>query len=74
MFLNMSILEIGLDLVGGLTKQLNGIKYKSLCPLHEEKHPSFFIIPTKNRFVCYGCNRGGGPITLVFELFSSEKP
>lgn len=36
-----------------------------LCPLHNEKTPSFHIYPLTNRFYCYGCNQGGDVITLI---------
>lgn len=43
-----------------------------LCPLHEEKTPSFTIYPgqrpNKNSFYCFGCNEGGDVITLVMKV------
>ena len=39
-----------------------------LCPLHKEKTPSFTVYLNKNRWHCYGCNRGGDIINLVMEL------
>jgi hypothetical protein len=36
-----------------------------LCPLHNEKHPSFYIYQETNSCWCYGCNRGGDVINLV---------
>jgi hypothetical protein len=36
-----------------------------LCPLHQEKHPSFFIYPDTNTCWCYGCNQGGNIINLI---------
>ncbi len=37
-----------------------------LCPLHNEKHPSFYIYPETNRWWCYGgCGQGGDVINLV---------
>lgn len=36
-----------------------------LCPLHNEKHPSFYIYPESNSFYCFGCSQGGDAIALV---------
>lgn len=36
-----------------------------LCPLHNEKYPSFYIYPETNSCWCYGCNQGGDVISLV---------
>ena len=41
-------------------KQLVG-----LCPLHLEKHPSFYIYTDTNTCWCYGCNQGGDIIKFV---------
>jgi len=41
---------------------------KALCPFHEEKTPSFFIMPEKNTYTCYGCNRFGDVFTFIQEI------
>ncbi len=39
----------------------SGIQWKGLCPLHEERTPSFYISLEKNTWFCHGgCGRGGG--------------
>ncbi len=35
---------------------------KGLCPLHEEKTPSFFVNIKTGSFKCFGCGEGGGPV------------
>jgi len=35
---------------------------KALCPLHEEKTPSFFVNLKTGSFKCFGCGAGGGPV------------
>ena len=35
---------------------------KGLCPLHQEKTPSFFVKISDGSFKCFGCGKGGGPI------------
>ncbi len=36
-----------------------------LCPLHDERTPSFTISPGKQLFKCFGCDAGGDALTLV---------
>ncbi len=36
-----------------------------LCPLHDEKHPSFHIYPETNSCWCFGCNQGGNSINFI---------
>lgn len=45
-----------------------GKNQKGLCPFHSEKTPSFFVMPERNSFACYGCNRFGDIFTLVQEM------
>jgi len=45
-----------------------GKNYKALCPFHSEKTPSFFVMPEKNSFSCFGCNRFGDIFTMVQEM------
>ena len=46
----------------------SGGKLIGLCPLHNEKTPSFFVYLRNNSFYCYGCNSGGDSINLVRQL------
>jgi hypothetical protein len=39
-----------------------GNRYRCLCPLHEEKTPSFVI--SNDLFRCFGCNKAGSVIDL----------
>jgi DNA primase len=45
-----------------------GHYYKSLCPFHQEKTPSFFINPQKDTFTCYGCNEYGDIFSLIEKM------
>jgi CHC2 zinc finger len=40
-----------------------------LCPLHNEKTPSFHVYTDQNQFWCYGCNQGGNSIKFVMLLY-----
>jgi DNA primase len=41
---------------------------KGLCPFHTEKTPSFFVMPDKDTFTCYGCNKFGDIFSFVQEI------
>jgi DNA primase len=42
-----------------------GKDFVGLCPFHQEKTPSFSVSPGKQRFYCYGCEKGGNAIDFV---------
>jgi hypothetical protein len=43
-------------------RRIAGGRLMGLCPLHEDRKPSFLLDPHKNLFYCYGCGRGGDVI------------
>lgn len=47
------------------TLRRSGKNLVGLCPLHKEKHPSFFVYPKTNSCWCFGCNQGGNTINLI---------
>lgn len=51
-----------------------GKNYKALCPFHSEKTPSFHVMPDRNTFACFGCNRFGDIFTLVQEMENLSFP
>lgn len=40
-------------------------RVKGLCPLHQEKTPSFFVFGDTQRWHCFGCNQGGDVFDLL---------
>ncbi len=45
-----------------------GKNYMGLCPFHDEKTPSFSVTPEKNLAYCFGCKKGGAPITFLSQI------
>lgn len=43
----------------------SGRQYVGLCPLHSERHPSFYVHPGKKIFHCFGCGAGGDVFHFV---------
>lgn len=42
-----------------------GRNFKTTCPFHAEKTPSFMVSPQKQIFHCFGCGEGGGAIQFL---------
>jgi DNA primase len=51
--------------------QKRGSTYVGLCPFHNEKTPSFNVIPGKQFFYCFGCGAGGSAITFLMKYNNS---
>jgi DNA primase len=44
-------------------------RLRGLCPIHQERHPSFVVYPDQGRWWCYGaCGRGGDVIDLMMAV------
>ena len=46
--------------------------HKSLCPFHQDSHPSLTFSVRKNRYRCYVCGVSGGPIDLVMNYLHKD--
>lgn len=42
-----------------------GREFKACCPFHEEDIPSFYVVPTKAFWHCFGCGRQGDVVDFV---------
>ena len=51
-----------------------GTIFKGLCPFHGEKTPSFTVTPTRERWHCFGCGRGGDIFNFVMERDGVDFP
>jgi DNA primase len=43
----------------------SGRQFVGLCPLHDERNPSFYVHPGKQVFHCFGCGAGGDVFAFV---------
>jgi len=46
----------------------SGRQFLGLCPLHSERHPSFYVHPDKQVIKCFGCGVGGDVFAFVMRL------
>lgn len=46
----------------------SGHDWKGLCPFHGEKTPSFYVVPDKRMFHCFGCGVSGDAIKFVMQV------
>ncbi len=51
-----------------------GANYKSPCPFHSEKTPSFVVSPNKQIYHCFGCHASGDAIKFVQEYEKISYP
>jgi hypothetical protein len=47
----------------------SGGRMITLCPFHQDKHPSCVLYPNGKGFYCYSCNKGGNTIDWVCQEF-----
>lgn len=44
-----------------------GKDFKALCPFHTEKTPSFYVVPSKGIYTCFGCHASGDVFKFLME-------
>jgi DNA primase len=66
-FLDELRARVGLaDLVGRRVRLIRrGREHSGLCPFHNEKTPSFYVVEDKGFFHCFGCGAHGDAIGFV---------
>ncbi len=45
----------------------SGNNYMGLCPFHDEKTPSFSVVPEKGFYHCFGCGESGDVISFLMK-------
>src|SRR5690606_20779006 len=54
------------EVVGSrVTLKKAGRDFKGLCPFHDEKTPSFHVVPAKGFFHCFGCGANGSALAFL---------
>ncbi|MDD5423363.1 MAG: DNA primase, partial [Candidatus Omnitrophica bacterium] len=51
-----------------------GRNYKTTCPFHNEKTPSFIVSPDKQIYHCFGCGAGGNVFSFVMKYENMQFP
>jgi len=51
-----------------------GNSYSCCCPFHQEKTPSFHVIPHKQFFYCFGCGASGNSIKFMMQFSHLDFP
>jgi DNA primase len=44
-----------------------GKDFSALCPFHHEKTPSFYVVPSKGFYKCFGCGESGDVFTFLMK-------
>jgi DNA primase len=50
-----------------VTLRRSGRSFSGLCPFHNEKTPSFNVVPDKGIFHCFGCGEGGDVFAFLMK-------
>ncbi len=45
----------------------SGREWKGKCPFHDDRTPSFYVVPDKGFFKCFGCGESGDVFTFVMK-------
>jgi putative DNA primase/helicase len=45
----------------------SGSEFKACCPFHDEKSPSFTVVPSKGFYHCFGCGESGDSVQFVMQ-------
>ena len=57
------------DVVGSYVSLTpKGGSFWGCCPFHNEKTPSFHVLPDKQFYHCFGCKKGGGVINFIMDI------
>src|SRR5437870_11324452 len=49
-----------------------GREFRALCPFHQERTPSFYVVPTKGFYKCFGCGESGDVFSFVMKRLGMD--
>jgi DNA primase len=50
-----------------VTLKRAGKDFSALCPFHHEKTPSFYVVPSKGFYKCFGCGESGDVFSFLMK-------
>jgi DNA primase len=50
-----------------ITLKRAGKDFSALCPFHHEKTPSFYVVPAKGFYKCFGCGESGDVFSFLMK-------
>lgn len=56
----------------GVEVHQSGVRYKALCPFHDEKTPSFVVDENTQTYHCFGCGERGDIISFVQKFDNTD--
>ena len=54
--------------------QPSGPEWKACCPFHHETAPSFYVVPDKQMWHCFGCGEGGDAVDFIQRVLGLSFP
>src|SRR5436189_6449371 len=73
---NLSLIREKIDIVALISEYIPlkklGRNFKTPCPFHTEKTPSFVVSPERQIWHCFGCGKGGDCFTFLMEYENLE--
>jgi len=50
----------------------SGKEWKGQCPFHDDRSPSFYVVPDKGFYKCFGCGESGDVFTFLMKRSGME--
>ena len=61
------------DVIGEMVPlKKSGKDFKACCPFHDERTPSFYVVPGKNFYKCFGCGESGDVFAFVMKKLGMD--
>ena len=61
------------DVIGELVPlKKAGKEWKANCPFHDERTPSFYVVPAKGFYKCFGCGESGDVFSFVMKKLGMD--